>query len=172
MKAKLGLVLNFPRNRIWGIAERGERLLRLWVGLSHGRVDGDGAELLPTSIHCCVATSHPWDHIAKALCWSWAPELVQGRICCNLHGNTGVWVLCSPGCDTLDAARAAKIIFQSRGSTCKPCSCFSCACQRPAHLPAFLPGHWAGWDPSSSLCLLCDGSARTDCWNLHNLNFK
>lgn len=59
----LGLVLNFPKNRILGIAERGEGLLRLWVGPSHGRVDGDGAELLPTCIQCHVATSHPCDQV-------------------------------------------------------------------------------------------------------------
>lgn len=63
MMQLLGLVLNFPKTRILGIAERGERLLRLGVGPSRGRVDGDGAELLPTCIHCCVATSHPCDQV-------------------------------------------------------------------------------------------------------------
>lgn len=58
-----GLVLNFPRNRILGIAERGERLLRLWVGPYCGRGDGDGAELLPTCLQCRVATSHPRDQV-------------------------------------------------------------------------------------------------------------
>lgn len=58
-----GLVLNFPKNGILGIAERGERLLRLWVGPYCGRGDGDGAELLPTCLQCRVATSHPRDQV-------------------------------------------------------------------------------------------------------------
>lgn len=105
-----------------------------------------------TGQSCCPhASSAMWPpHIhvirrcpTKASCWSWAPELVQGRICYNLCENTGVWLPCSPGCDVLDAARAAEA-SQCRGSSCKSClaplsrsSRSSRACRRPAHLPSF-----------------------------------
>lgn len=49
-------------------------------------------------------------------------------------------------------------------------------CLPEASTPAFLPEHWGGWHFSShvagGMCLLGDGSACTDYWNLHNLNFK
>lgn len=62
-KAAAWLGFKIPQNQNFGIAERGERLLRLWVGPSHCRVDGDRAELLPTCTQCRVAISHPCDQV-------------------------------------------------------------------------------------------------------------
>lgn len=156
----LGLVLNFPKTRILGIAERGERLLRLgvnppvagWMVMGQSCCPHASIAVWPPHIlviRCCLT---------KPLCWSWAPELVQGRICYNLCENIGVWLPCSPGCDMLDAARAAEAFFSAEGAPAYPAWPHS---PGPATLPVPARGQHTCLAPSA-LCRV--GFLQPCCW--------